>query len=568
MKKISKNKKLPKYNLGRISSYGPVGSKPWENVMQSTSLDKLSQPISNMLSTASSSATGLNAIGGVGNAIGSAVNFTGSLINTFSDPTLTGTNKTYTTSGPISYTKTDYVNNEDEYKALKSQNTSNALSTVGSGAATGAAIGSIIPGVGTAIGGVVGAIGGGIASIFGASKRKRELKKKITEENKNITRKNTFNLADAHSDILSENYYSEYEDTQDDILYNEGKTPFEGKDKANALVGKGETIVDGITGDMTEVKSGSAVGTDDVPAVIKDEDAIAGNKRNPRTGNTFAEDMKPLTRMESKLKRNNERNIKSIAANTEKLVKAYTQPLANQLIAEQAAVLNKTSKKAKYANGKNFYDTVNKAYSYTQPILNTIGSLMPSIWNTIQGSQSPDTVTAGELYSKNPYASTALTKMAKRRYNVKPELNAINSLERRQRYNARQLGSEGGINRALDLAGALGLANQISNVYAKKQNVDNDYIAQEANMAAQLGAQEAANKSAAMKTAYDINAKNKATKKAYQYAALTGFANYAQQQQLNANRKRMDDARLRVLEKYYGLGTTADNINYLLGPLN
>lgn len=271
--------------------------------------------------------------------------------------------------------------------------------------------------------------------------------------------------------------------------------------------------------------------------------------------------------MESKLKRNNERNIKSIAANTEKLVKAYTQPLANQLIAEQAAVLNKTNKKAKYANGKNFYDTVNKAYSYTQPILNTIGSLMPSIWNTIQGAQAPDTVTTEELYSKNPYASRALTNMAKRRYNVKPELNAINSLERRQRYNARQLGSEGGINRALDLAGALNLANQISNVYAKKQNVDNEYIAQEANMAARLGAQEAANKSAAMKTAYDINAKNKATKKAYQYAGLTGFANYVQQQQLNANRKRMDDARLRVLEKYYGLGTTADNINYLLGPL-
>lgn len=554
--KKNKFKKLPKYNIGRISSYGPVGGKPWESAMQSTPLDSLPQP------TLSSGAQ-LN----IGNAVGSVANFASNVANTFSEPTLTGTNKTYTTSGPISYQKTDYVHNEDEYNALKKQNTTNALATVGSGATAGAAIGSIIPGVGTAIGGVVGAVGGAIASIFGAGKRKRELKRKIRNENKNITRKNQFNLADAHSDILEQDYYSEYEDTQDDVLYaNEGKTPFEGEDKANALVGKGETIIDGNTGDMTEVKSGSAVGVDDVPAVIKPEDAVAGNKTNPRTGNTFAEDMKPLTRMENKLKRNTERNIKSIAANTEKLVKAYTQPLVNRLIAEQASVLE-NSNKPKYDKGKSPKETIESLYGYAQPVLSTISALMPSIWNTAQGMQKPEKVTADELYSKNAYANKALSTMAKRRYNVKPELNALNSLERRQRYNSRQLGSEGGLNRALDLAGTLGLANQISNVYAKKQSADNAYTAEYANMAAQLGAQEAANRSTAMKLAYETNARNRATQKAYQLAALTGFANYAQQQQLNANRKRMDDAKLRVLEKYYGLGTTQDNIKYLLDPL-
>lgn len=557
--KKNKFKKLPKYNIGRISSYGPVGGKPWESAMQSTPLNSLPQPTASSTANAS---TQLN----IGNAVGSVANFASSIANSFSEPTLTGTNKTYTTSGPISYQKTDYVNNEDEYNALKKQNTTNSLATVGSGAAAGAALGSIIPGVGTAIGGVVGAVGGAIASLFGSSKRKRELKKKIKAENQNITRRNQFNLADAHSDMLEQDYYSEYEDTQDDVLYNKGKTPFEGEDKANALVGKGETIIDGNTGDMTEVKGGSAVGVDDVPAVIKPEDAVAGNKINPRTGNTFAEDMKPLTRMENKLKRNTERNIKSIAANTEKLVRYYTQPLADRLIAEQASVLNK-SKKNKYKDGKSFEDTVTSLYSYTQPVLNTISSLMPSIWNAAQGMQKPERVTADELYSKNAYANKALSTMAKRRYNVNPELTALNSLERRQRYNARQLGSEGGLNRALDLAGTLGLANQISNVYAKKQSADNDYTAQYANMAAQLGAQEAANRSTAMKLAYETNARNRATQKAYQQAALTGFANYAQQQQLNANRRRMDDARLRVLEKYYGLGTTQDNIKYLLDPL-
>lgn len=558
--KKNKFKKLPKYNIGRISSYGPVGGKPWENAMQSTPLNSLPQPTAQSVANAS---TSLN----IGNAVGSVANFASSIANSFSEPTLTGTNKTYTTSGPISYQKTDYVNNEDEYNALKKQNTTNSLSTVSSGATAGAAIGSIIPGVGTAIGGVVGAVGGAIASIFGANKRKRELMKKIKAENQNITRKNQFNLAEAHSDMIEQDYYSNNEDTQDDILYaNKGKTPFEGKDKANAFVGKGETIIDGNTGDMTEVKGGSAVGVDDVPAVIKPEDAVAGNKTNPRTGNTFAEDMKPLTRMESKLKRNTERNIKSIAANTEKLVKAYTQPLVNRLIAEQASVLE-NSNKPKYDEGKSPKKTIESLYSYAQPILSTIGTLMPSIWNAVQGMQKPEKVTADELYSKNAYANKALSTMAKRRYNIRPELNALNSLERRQRYNARQLGNEGGLNRALDLAGTLGLANQISNVYAKKQSADNAYTAEYANMAAQLGAQEAANRSTAMKLAYETNARNKATQKAYQQAAITGFANYAQQQQLDANRKRMDDTKLRILEKYYGLGTTQDNIKYLLDPL-
>jgi len=43
----------------------------------------------------------------------------------------------------------------------------NALKGIGSGAAAGAAIGSIVPGIGTVIGGGVGAIIGGITSMFG-----------------------------------------------------------------------------------------------------------------------------------------------------------------------------------------------------------------------------------------------------------------------------------------------------------------------------------------------------------------------------------------------------------------
>ena len=56
----------------------------------------------------------------------------------------------------------------------------NVLSTTGKGAAAGATLGSIIPGVGSAIGAAAGAVIGGIASgigeLFGARKRKKRAK--------------------------------------------------------------------------------------------------------------------------------------------------------------------------------------------------------------------------------------------------------------------------------------------------------------------------------------------------------------------------------------------------------
>lgn len=552
MKKTKKcgSKKLPKYNIGNT----PIAT-PILNSMNGSVLPTM---ITNPGTPSGGNAMPMmNNIGAAGNIMGSAANFAGATIASYSDPNLSTPN-TYISKGPIQYQKTDYVNQGNELSKLKKENTGNALKSVGAGAATGAALGSVIPGIGTVIGGVVGGVAGAITGIFGARRRRKKLPGMIKEANTKISRNNAFNLAESHSNMIEQEYYNEYEDTQDDALYNKGKTPFTDGKNANALVGKGETIVDGQTGDMTEVTSGSAIGTDDVPAIVNTEDAVAGNKRNPRTGNTFAQDMKPLTRMESRLKRNTERNIKSIAANTEKLVKSYTQPLANTIIAEQAAVLN-NGKTPKYNNGK--------TGQFITEGLTSLATIAPSMWNIQQGNEDPEVAAVNQLYATNAYAQPALRRMAKRRYNASPELEAINSLERRQRYAARSMGSEGGINRAMDMAGTLGLARQTSEVYARKQNVDNEYIGQEANMMAQLGAQEAANQSNAMRTAYDINAKNRATKKAYTQAGITGLSNYAQQLQLNTNRNRADNARLRILEQYLNMGTTRPNIDYLLGPL-
>lgn len=497
-------------------------------------------------------------LGGASNIASSAIGSVTAGMKSFESPTLDPA-KTTMSSGPIQYTKTERINSQNEYDKLRKDNVGNTLNTMGSGASLGAAVGSVVPGVGTLIGGAVGAVGGLVTGLFGNAKRKRQLARKIRNENKRIDRKNDLNLSTAHTDLLQQDYNSEVDDAQNDVLYNNGKTPFvDGKD-ANALVGKGETIIDGNTGNKTEVTQGSGVGNDDVPAVIKQEDAVLGNKENPRTGNTFAEDMKPLTRMENKLKRNNERNIKSIAANTEAMIKRYTQPVTNMLISEQAALHKKPINKPEYNAGKIGQFALQGAQE--------IGTLMPSIYNMIQGSKSPDYVSDTQLYSPNANASRALNKMSKRRYDANPEIEATRDLEARQRYNARMLGSEGGLNRAMDIAGAINTQKAISNTYAKKQNIDNQYLADEASMMASLGAQEASNKTQAMQQAYDINAKNKAMQQQYTAAGLQGLSQYAQLKQKNANQSKMDRAKMRVLEKYYGMGTTQANTDYILGGL-
>lgn len=553
--KSKKNRRLRKCNNG-VSPFNDVN---WRSQIPNPTVRPAMQSAMNEGTNNAMDAAGKRLAGQAtkgGNIAGSVVNAIGAGVQTWADPTLDPTKRAMTT-GPLVYERQEYVNNEEQLKKLKKENTGNALKSIGTGAAAGAAIGSVIPVVGTVIGGVVGAVGGAVSGVFGASKRKKEMKKMISNENKRIDTKNLFNQSQAHSTVLQQQYNAENEDYTDDALYNKGKTKFNNGKTANALVGKGETIVDGYTGEMTEVSQGSAVGNDDVQAVIKPEDAIAGNMKNPNTGNTFAQDMKPLTRMEGKLKRNIDRNIKSIAKNTEDMVKRYSQPLAQTILTQQAEIHANKGKSKKYNLGK--------VAEYTVDTVNAGVSLAPSIYNMIQGTKQYDTTSANELYSPNKNANAAIDLMSKRRYNVQPEIEQLRGLETRQRYNARQLGSEGGINRAMDVAGAIGTQRAISNVYAKKQNVDNQYIGDQAQMMAQLGSQEASSVSNAMSQAYDINARNKAMQAQYKAAGLSGFSQYAQLTKKNMNQKRMDDMRMRVLEKYYNMGTTQDNINYIWG---
>lgn len=555
--KNNKKRKLRKCNVG-VSPVGINTNYTIPNPVMSNGMQQAAnQGWNNSMASAGQRVRMQGLASNVGGIANDALGAVTGAIGMFKSPEVSEP-ATRMTSGPLTYAKQDNVDSAAETAKVKKENLAGGIDTTLKAAKLGSALGPIGAGV--------GAVVGGITSIFGANKRRKELKRKLEEQGQRTIAKNTMAQSTAHGNQIQAEYDQEFEDTTDDVLYNDGKTPFTNGKRANALVGKGETIVDGNTGDMTEVTQGSGIGNDDVTANIKPQDAIAGNKKNPRTGNTFAEDMKPLTRMESKLKRNTERNVRTIARNTEQMVKSFTQPMAQAILADQAMVHRKQGSKpiAKYSIGKIAEDVIN----YGGQALGEVTTLAPSIYNLAKGRQQPDQVSADQLYSPNANAYQASRIMGKRRYNDAPEIEALRGLETRQRYNSRQLGSEGGINRAMDIAGQLNTQRAISQVYSKKQNVDNAYRGEEAQMLAQLGAQEASNRSGAMRQAYDINARNKAMASQYKQAALQGFSQKAQLDKQSRNRQKMDDMRMRVLEKYYEMGTTNSNMSYIFGGNN
>lgn len=110
----------------------------------------------------------------------------------------------------------DYLNNleyQDETTSLGKYGVGKALGNIGSMAASGASLGSVIPGVGTLIGGAVGAIGGAISSIFGANKQRKkekerqrveDLKESIYNEEKAGTIDELASMQQATADLRAE----------------------------------------------------------------------------------------------------------------------------------------------------------------------------------------------------------------------------------------------------------------------------------------------------------------------------------------------------------------------------
>lgn len=183
--------------------------------------------------------------------------------------------------GGIGYDEYNGVNMSSFNNEVKQENTQNILRTTGSGAALGAAAGSIIPGLGTVAGGIIGGAAGFIGGLFGSSRRSKEAERQARLANQTASIYNTFNRSGAASARLQLDALQRNGNTQNQLRgYHDGRGSdytggFARLSNGEVLV-KGDQIIDRIPG-LPNFKDGVTAYVGDAGVV---SNHIVGGVRN------------------------------------------------------------------------------------------------------------------------------------------------------------------------------------------------------------------------------------------------------------------------------------------------
>ena len=505
------------------------------------------------------------------NIVGQGLTFLNSVANTFgnnksAESILTDGGTQQSNAMGVGYQRYLGPNEDKEWKDLKRENFQNTLGTMGSGAALGASIGSIVPGIGTLVGGVGGALVGGIASIFGSSSRKRKLERALNRARLTAQSRNMYAYSGAASKALENDYYNDHVNTDNSVLYaNRGKDlPMynSGKDRVwtpsglsrdlpNALVGLGESIVDFDNKTATLVKNGKRVGVDDQYANVNEDTHIGGNdydiQNYVNTGNlqTFAEQEQPLTIAVEKLNKTKSQltknpKLSSLTKNTLKFIDNSLDKKMSDIktIADRQSMQHNNRQNAMraYWNGKDDNQLVD-------PLVAGMAHLPSMIGGLLQLSDSKKQISVPNFYRSNPYEGLAINNLRKNYYNPYNQLNSINNA---LRYSLYGLNGLTGAQRAkAAIAATLGAGMNSAKIYDQAQDINNKYNSERANMYANLGQQERAARINAAENAYKYLQQGAAT--AYKMRNI-GWANvnnsleqtYADMFKLNMAKRSLD----------------------------
>lgn len=519
------------------------------------------------------------------NIVGQGLTFLNSVANTFgnnksAESILTDGGTQQSNAMGVGYQRYLGPNEDKEWKDLKRENFQNTLGAVGSGAALGASVGSIVPGIGTLVGGIGGALVGGIASIFGSSSRKRKLERALNRARLTAQSRNMYAYSGAASKALENDYYNDHANTDNSVLYaNRGKDlPMynSGKDRVwtpsglsrdlpNALVGLGESIVDFDNKTATLVKNGKRVGIDDQYANVSEDTHIGGNdydiQNYVNTGNlqTFAEQEQPLTIAVEKLNKTKSQltknpKLSSLTKNTLRFIDNSLDKKMSDIktIADRQSMQHNNRQNAMraYWNGKDDNQLVD-------PLVAGIAHLPSLIGGLKQLSDSKKQISVPNFYRSNPYEGLAINNLRKNYYNPYNQLNSINNA---LRYSLYGLNGLTGAQRAkAAIAATLGAGMNSAKIYDQAQDINNKYNSEIANMYANLGQQERAARINAAENAYKYLQQGAAT--AYKMRNI-GWANvnnsleqtYADMFKLNMAKRNLD---------LFNAQLTQDQRNYL-----
>lgn len=511
---------------------------------------------------------GNNFINNFGNIATSGLSAFNAINNAFSynksaDDMLNEAGTTNSNIRGIGFTQQSYVDSQKQMDELNAQNKSNTMNAATSGATTGAAVGSIFGPVGGAIGGAIGGLGGLIGGLFGSSKRKREMRRRMLEANKNALRNNNNAASIAGSKAMQMDYEQEHGDSRNSILYayDKGKdktiTPY-GKtsDEPNSRVSVGEPVLDGL--DDTSNASGYVPKTgkphaDDQLANLSNSSVVLGSDVDWRNGLTFMEQGQPYTLALEKINKKYEnRSSKSLnklrgslGNSTDELqqtnINKIKEPIVEKLndLAEQQkyqhAMQNKIQMLPEYKCGKNKYDNGKEAW-LNNFIPNMIGAGL-SMKQYYDAKDQP--LHSPNIYAENQYEQRALNTLAGLHINGYPILQQLRDAETRQNYALNNSGGLSGAQKYLGrIANANNLYSNIANMWSNLQEKNLGYKSQYAQAAINAGNAAAQRKQQANQYRDDMYAKAHGARQQQMQMGMRNFMDYLNQYSANEFKRR------------------------------
>lgn len=154
----------------------------------------------------------------------------------------------------------------------------------------------------------------------------------------------------------------------------------------------------------------------------------------------------------------------------------------------------------------------------------------------------------------NPYTNAALNTLGRRRYDVRPTIDAIRRGTASANYAMSQNNTNTGANLAFRLQNAVKANNAITGAYADAAIQNNQYASDYANALNNFGQQYVQ----ARNTAIDQNAKSRAQARNINRTGLSQLSNYAQNSLLMRNQRLADQAMLDIYEPILSAGFTPD----------
>lgn len=182
-------------------------------------------------------------------------------------------------------------------------------------------------------------------------------------------------------------------------------------------------------------------------------------------------------------------------------------------------------------------------------------SLAPTVYNALQSLRNPEY----EQTVLNPYTGAITNTMARRRMNIEPARLANSRSRAISNYNLANINANTGANLAARTQAAVDEYAANANMYATKQNADNAYLGEYANILNNLGQQFVQSRT----LANDLNAKNRAAARSFGTAAVSQLGQWSQVNRQMKNQAARDNMIYPYLANFLAYGNPTELIQQM-----